>query len=103
MGAFAKGNLHEAFGLFMRGVCGEDYRGVIEQSLGPTGYEEAVRQSHYSFRDEVAAALQWQFGPLEAGRVRCRPSSWKGLRVGNMEFLASKSRNLRSGCFPKRK
>ena len=70
MGAFAAGNLDQAFEFFLRGTCGDDYRRVIEQSLGLAGYEAAVQQSLYFFRDEVVAAMQWHFGPLDAARVR---------------------------------
>jgi pimeloyl-ACP methyl ester carboxylesterase len=70
MGAFAAGDLLGAFDSFMRGVCGDQYRQVIEQSLGRVGYEQAVRESSFFFRDEVTAAMQWQFGPAEAARVR---------------------------------
>lgn len=69
MGAFASGNLEGAFDSFMRGVCGDAYRKVIEKSLGTGGYEQAVRQSNVFFRDEVPAAMQWRFGAREAARI----------------------------------
>jgi len=62
MGAFAAGDLQGAFDTFMRGVCGERSREIIEQSLGRAGYEQAVRESSFFFRDEVPACLQWQLG-----------------------------------------
>lgn len=70
MGAFANGNLEGAFDIFLRGVCGDNYREVIEKSLGRAGYEQAVRESDFFFRDETSAAMQWQFGPAEVARVR---------------------------------
>jgi len=73
MGAFAAGDLRGAFDSFMRGVCGDQHREVIEQSLGRVGYEQAVRESSFFFRDEVPAAMQWQFGPTEAACIRQKP------------------------------
>lgn len=73
MGAFAAVDLRGALDSFMRGVCGDQHRQVIEQSLGRVGYEQAVRESSFFFRDEVQAAMQWQFGPTEAARVGQKP------------------------------
>ncbi len=70
MGALAAGNLEGAFDTFMRGVCGDRYREVIEQSMGKPAYEQAVRESRFFFRDEVPAAMQWGFGVAEAARIR---------------------------------
>ena len=61
MGAFAAGDLQGAFDTFMRGVCGDRSREILERTLGRAGYEQAVRESSFFFRDEVAACLQWQF------------------------------------------
>ena len=65
MGAFAAGDLQGAFDTFMRGVCGDRSRDIIEQSLGREGYEQAVRESSFFFRDEVPACLKWQPGSTE--------------------------------------
>jgi pimeloyl-ACP methyl ester carboxylesterase len=62
MGAFAAGDLQGAFDIFMRGVCGDRSREIIEQGLGRAGYEQAVRESSFFFRDEVPACMQWQLG-----------------------------------------
>ena len=61
MGAFAAGDLQGAFDTFMRGVCGDRSREIIERTLGRAGYEQAVRESSFFFSDEVPACLQWQF------------------------------------------
>jgi len=71
MGAFSAGDLDTAFDLFMRGVCGENYRRVLEQQLGVSGIDEAVRQSAFFFRDEVQAVLDSKLEAGEAERVRC--------------------------------
>jgi len=65
----AAGNLEEAFDTFMRGVCGNGHREVIERSLGEPAYEQAVRESRFFFRDEVPAAMQWKFGAAEAALI----------------------------------
>ena len=71
MAAFAVGDLHTAFERFMTGVCGEGFRSVLEQSLGTTGAEQAVRESSFFFRDEVPAVLESTFDAADAARIRC--------------------------------
>jgi pimeloyl-ACP methyl ester carboxylesterase len=61
MGAFAAGDLAGAFDTFMRGVGGDGWRGVIEQTFARAGYEQAVRESRFFFSDEVPACMEWQF------------------------------------------
>jgi pimeloyl-ACP methyl ester carboxylesterase len=61
MGAFSTGDLQGAFDTFMRGVCGNQSRDIIERSLGRAGYEQAIRESQFFFRDEVPACMEWQF------------------------------------------
>ena len=70
MEALAAGNLEGAFDTFMRGVCGNGHREVIEQSIGKPAYEQAVRESRFFFRDEVPAAMQWKFEAAEVARIR---------------------------------
>jgi pimeloyl-ACP methyl ester carboxylesterase len=69
MAAFADGQPPAAFDLFMRGVCGDDYRDVLERRLGNAGVERALRESAFFFRDEVAAVLESTFGEAEARRI----------------------------------
>ena len=71
IGAFTAGDLATAFDLFMRGVCGEQYRLVLEQRLGVNAVDEAIRQSAFFFRDEVPAVLESTFSPAQAVRIRC--------------------------------
>src|SRR5262245_60318354 len=71
IGAFSAGDLDVAFDLFMRGVCGEHYRSVLEQQLGAEGVDQAIRQSAFFFRDEVPAVLESTFSIAEAARIRC--------------------------------
>lgn len=70
MGAFAAGDVETAFDTFMRGVCGDGHRAVIEGRLGPRGYQRAMGDSSFFFRDEMPAVLESRFGPAEAGGVR---------------------------------
>jgi len=66
MGAFAAGDVQGAFDQFMHGVCGDHAREIMEHSLGRAGYDQAVRESSFFFRDEVPAAMQWQIGALDS-------------------------------------
>ncbi len=70
MAAFQSGDVTAAFDSFMRGVCGEGYREIIETRLGTSGLEQAIRESTFFFRDEVSAVLESQFGSAEAARIR---------------------------------
>ena len=70
MAAVQKGDIEAAFDSFMRGVCGESYREIIEGRLGAAGAKNAIRESAYFFRDEVSAVLEFQFGAAEAARIR---------------------------------
>ena len=70
MAAFQGGDVPAAFDSFMRGVCGENYREVLEQHLGAVGVRNAIRESTYFFRDEVRAVVEFQFGAAEAAQIR---------------------------------
>jgi pimeloyl-ACP methyl ester carboxylesterase len=69
MAAFEAGNVEVAFDTFLRGVGGDSYRGVLEGHLGREGYERALRESAFFFRDEIRAVLESQFGEDEAQRI----------------------------------
>ena len=70
LAAFKAGDLSTAFDSFMRGVCGEGYREIIEARLGKSGFENAIRESDFFFRDEISAVLESTFGPAEAAQIR---------------------------------
>ena len=63
LAAFQAGELRAAFDSFMRGVCGDGYREIIEGRLGTTGFENAIRESAFFFRDEIGAVFESAFGP----------------------------------------
>jgi pimeloyl-ACP methyl ester carboxylesterase len=68
--AFQAGELGAAFDRFMRGVCGDGYRDIIEERFGTGGVEHAVRESAFFFKDEITAVLESTFGAAEAGTIR---------------------------------
>jgi pimeloyl-ACP methyl ester carboxylesterase len=70
IGAFQAGDLPAAFDHFMRGVCGPDYRAILEARLGRDGVEHAIRESEFFFRDEIRAVMESNFGPAEAAGVK---------------------------------
>jgi 3-oxoadipate enol-lactonase len=61
MAAFAAGDVRRAFEIFMLGVCGGDFRNVIERSLGPEALDQALEECRFFFGNEVPAVMQWQF------------------------------------------
>jgi pimeloyl-ACP methyl ester carboxylesterase len=70
MAAFGAGDIETAFDTFMRGVCGERHRAVIEARLGSDGYRRAIRDARFFFGDEITAVLEWHFGADQATRVQ---------------------------------
>jgi pimeloyl-ACP methyl ester carboxylesterase len=66
MAAFAQGDIESAFDTFMRGVCGDEHRAVIEGRLGAEGYQRAIEEARFFFSDEIIAVAEWAFGTDEA-------------------------------------
>jgi pimeloyl-ACP methyl ester carboxylesterase len=67
--AAGRGDVAEAFNLFMRGVGGDGYRKPLTACLGDDGVAEAERESAYFFADELPAIGVWPFGSAEAERI----------------------------------
>ena len=55
--------------MFLRGVGGDRYRGVLRARLGDDGLVETERESVYFFADELPALAAWTFGQ---GSVKVR-------------------------------
>jgi len=70
MEAFAAGDVEAAFDHFMRGVCGDGYRAILEARLGGPGLENAIRESAFFFRDEVRAVMEANFEPAQTAKIR---------------------------------
>jgi pimeloyl-ACP methyl ester carboxylesterase len=68
--AFADGDVRSAFDKFMLGVCGPDFREVIERSLGKESLGDALQECRFFFANEVPAVMQWQFDATAAERIR---------------------------------
>ena len=86
MAAFSAGDLPGAFDSFMRGVCGDDYRQVIEQSLGPRGYEQAIRES--SFFSAMKWRLRWSGSSAQATRRGSAKNLFLSWKAEGGEILA---------------
>jgi pimeloyl-ACP methyl ester carboxylesterase len=67
--AAGRGDVAQAFDLFMRGVGGDGYRQPLTDCLGNDGVVEAERESAYFFADELPAVGAWSFGNAEAERI----------------------------------
>jgi pimeloyl-ACP methyl ester carboxylesterase len=67
--AYQAGDSAAAVDGFLRQVCGDGYRPVLDRAL-PGAFDEAVGEADLFFRAELGAIRQWQFGPDEAARVR---------------------------------
>ena len=68
LAAYGSGDKAGAIDVWMRGVCGPDYREPLERVL-PGAVEQAVADADTFFGQELPAVMQWTFGPEEAARV----------------------------------
>jgi pimeloyl-ACP methyl ester carboxylesterase len=69
MAAFSNGDVSSAIDHFMRGVCGDAYREVINRSLGPQVHQDILRESPFFFKDEIPACMRWEFGVADSARI----------------------------------
>jgi pimeloyl-ACP methyl ester carboxylesterase len=56
---------------FMRAVCGEEYRTVVERVLPPGALSQAAADADGLFGQEIPALVTWRFSASEAQRITC--------------------------------
>ena len=66
--AYRAGDVEGAVDAFLRHVCGDGYRAVLEDHV-PGAYEEAIAEADLFFQAEMAAVQHWSFGPEDARHV----------------------------------
>ncbi len=66
--AYRSGDKAEAVDRFLRHVCGDGYRAILDQAI-PQAFGEAVAESDLFFQAEMPAVQNWSFGPADAERV----------------------------------
>ena len=66
--AYRSGDTTGAVDGFLRHVCGDGYRELLEGVL-PDAFGEAVDEADLFFQAEMAAVQQWTFGPHDAERI----------------------------------
>jgi pimeloyl-ACP methyl ester carboxylesterase len=67
---YEEGKKVEAIDTFLRLVCGQGYREVIDQALSPNAFDLAVRDADVFFQIEVPAGLMWSFPLKDAQRIK---------------------------------
>jgi pimeloyl-ACP methyl ester carboxylesterase len=67
-GAYRSGDTAGAVDAFLRHVCGDDYRMILERVV-PGAFEEALDNADLFFQAEMPAVQQWRFGADDAARV----------------------------------
>jgi pimeloyl-ACP methyl ester carboxylesterase len=67
--AYQSGDKAAAVDGFLRHVCGDRYRAVLDQVL-PHAFDEAVAEADLFFQAEMPAVQRWSFGPSDGARVR---------------------------------
>jgi pimeloyl-ACP methyl ester carboxylesterase len=68
IGQYRSGDTPTAVDIWLRGVCGPDYRDVLERAL-PGAFEQAVTDADTFFAQELPALRDWTFGAAEAARI----------------------------------
>jgi 3-oxoadipate enol-lactonase len=68
IGLFRAGKRAEAIDAWMRGVCGPQYRSVLDRMI-PAGFDRAVADADTFFEQELPALREWSFDTAEASRV----------------------------------
>ena len=66
--AYSSGDTAGAVDGFLRHVCGDGYRAVLE-SVIPGAFDEALAEADLFFQAELAAVRQWSFQPGDAARI----------------------------------
>jgi pimeloyl-ACP methyl ester carboxylesterase len=66
--AYRTGDVEGAVDGFLRLVCGDGYRAVLDRAV-PRAFGEGLAEADLFFQAELPAVGQWRFGPVEAGRV----------------------------------
>jgi pimeloyl-ACP methyl ester carboxylesterase len=67
--AYGAGDTAGAVDGFLRHVCGDGYRDVLERQL-PGAFDEALGEADLFFQAEMPAVARWAFGPAQAAGVR---------------------------------
>ena len=62
------GNKAAAVDTFLKGVCGPDYRPVLDRAL-PDSFDQAVADADTFFNQEIPALQQWSFTREDARRI----------------------------------
>jgi pimeloyl-ACP methyl ester carboxylesterase len=66
--AYRSGDKAGAVDAFLRHVCGDGYRAVLDRVIPDAG-DEALREADLFFQVEMPAVQRWSFGPSDAERV----------------------------------
>jgi pimeloyl-ACP methyl ester carboxylesterase len=66
--AYRSGDNAGAVDAFLRHVCGDGYRAVLDRVI-PEAYGEALGEVDLFFQVEMPAVQRWSFGPTDAERI----------------------------------
>jgi pimeloyl-ACP methyl ester carboxylesterase len=94
MAAFSAGDVPAATHTFMLGICGSDYRQVIDRTLGPSAHADVLKESLFFFKDEIPSSMQWQFAAADAAGVTVPVllvEGAEGRRMGNLSQQVTES------------
>jgi pimeloyl-ACP methyl ester carboxylesterase len=66
--AYRSGDTAGAVDVFLRHVCGDGYRAVLDRAI-PDAFAEALSEADLFFQAEMPAVQQWNFGSRDAELV----------------------------------
>ncbi|BAH48790.1 alpha/beta fold hydrolase [Rhodococcus opacus] len=66
--AYRSGDKAAAVDGFLRHVCGDGYRGVLDRMV-PHAFDDALEEADLFFQSELPAVQQWSFGAAESERI----------------------------------
>jgi pimeloyl-ACP methyl ester carboxylesterase len=66
--AYRSGDTAGAVDAFLRHVCGDGYRAVLDRAV-PGAFGEALDEADLFFQAEMPAVQQWSFAPSDADRI----------------------------------
>jgi pimeloyl-ACP methyl ester carboxylesterase len=96
---FRAGDRTAAIDTFLRGVCGPDYRAVLDQAL-PGAFDQHVADADTFFIQELPALQEWSFTREDASRIRQPVLAVTGEKSGQLDPIWRERQELLLSWLP---
>lgn len=97
---YGAGDKAGAVDTWMRGVCGPDYRGVLEQAI-PGAFDQAVADADTFLGQELPAVREWSFSREDASHLIQPVLAVLGAKTGEVTAVFGERRELLLDWLPK--